>query len=105
MKNEMNGYNLKEMENILNKAHPMQIINKVKDLNICLYKTTIEYVTARKNKRKRVLYFMINTCNPQYKLNEEVQAWQEDYNKNKDSHKHISNAIILESLCEGFLHI
>ena len=30
----MNGYNLKEMEQILNKAHSMQIINKVKDLKI-----------------------------------------------------------------------
>jgi hypothetical protein len=101
----MNGYNLKEMEQILNKAHPMQIINKVKDLHICLFKTTIEYVTSRKNKRKRELYFVINTYNPQYNLTKEVQAWQEDYNKNKDSHKQISNAIILESLCEGFLHI
>lgn len=101
----MNSYNLKGIEQILNKAHPMQIINKIKDLHICLFKTTIEYTTARKNKRKRELYFLISTYNPQYDLTKEVQAWQDDYNLNKESHKHISNATILESICEGFLHI
>lgn len=101
----MNSYNLQNIENTLNKVHPMNLVNKVENLSVCLFKTTIEYVTARKNKRQRVLYFVINTYNPQYDLINEVKEWQDNYNLNKDKHKQISNAIILESLCEGFLHI
>lgn len=101
----MNSYNLKNIENTINKIHPMNLINKIDGLAICLFKTTIEYVTARKNKRQRVLYFVINTYNPQYDLTNEVKEWEDNYNLNKDKHKQISNAIILESLCEGFLRI
>lgn len=101
----MNSYNLQNIENTINKIHPMNLINKVNGLAICLFKTTIEYVTARKNKRQRTLYFVINTYNPQYNLNDEVNEWMCNYNLNKDEHKQISNAIILESLCEGFLRI
>lgn len=101
----MNSYNLQNIENTLNKIHPMNLINKVDGLSVCLFKSTIEYVTARKNKKQRVLHFLINTYNPQYNLENEVKEWQDNYNSNKDKHRQISNAIILESLCEGFLHI
>lgn len=101
----MNSYNLQNIENTINKIHPMNLINKVDGLAICLFKTTIEYVTARKNKRQRVLYFIIKTHDPQYSLDNEIKEWMDNYNLNKDEHKQISNAIILESLCEGFLRI
>lgn len=101
----MNGYNLNNVESILNKAHPMQIINKVNKLNVNLFKVKIEYLTARQNKRTRDLYFLIDTYNPQYDLQNDVNEWVNNYNLNKDKHKQISNATILESLCEGYLRI
>lgn len=100
----MNSYNLKQIEDTLNNVHPMNIINKV-NCNMSLFKVKIEYITARKNKRERDLYFNINTCNPQYNLTKDVIEWETDYNKNKDKHRQISNAIILESQCLGFLRI
>lgn len=82
----------------------MNIVNKV-ELTMSLFKVKIEYVTARNNKRQRELYFNINTHNPQYDLTNDIKEWQINYNKNKDEHRQISNAIILESQCLGFLHI
>lgn len=100
----MNSYNLQTIENTLNKIHPMNLINKV-ECNMFLFKVKIEYLTARKNKRQRELYFNINTYNPQYDLIDDLKEWEINYNKNKNEHKQISNAIILESLCLGFLRI
>lgn len=100
----MNSYNLQTIEDTLNKVHPMNVINKV-NIKMSLFKVKIEYVTARNNKRQRELYFNIDTYNPQYDLTDDLREWENNYNKNKDKHKQISNAIILESLCIGFLRI
>ena len=43
----------------------MNIVNKLGGVNICLYKVTVEYVTARKNKRQRELLFLLNATNPE----------------------------------------
>ena len=101
----MNSYNLKEIEETLNKIHPMNVVNKVGNININLFKAKIEYVTSRKNKKQRELYFLINTFNPQYKLDTEILEWESDYNSHKNEHKQISNVTILESECLGYLSI
>ena len=100
----MNSYNLKQIENTLNKVHPMNIINKV-NCNMSLFKVKIEYITSRKNKRQRELYFNIDTYNPQYDLTKDIKDWEKDYNKNKEKQRQISNATILESQCLGYLRI
>src|SRR5574344_686443 len=101
----MNSYNLKIIEETLNNVHPMNVVNKVGNININLFKAKIEYVTSRKNKKQRELYFLVNTFNPQYKLDNEVLEWKTDYNSKKNEHKQISNVTILESLCLGFISI
>ena len=51
--------NLKKITEELNKTHPMNIVNKLGGVNICLYKVTIEYVTARKKQKiKRIIIFI-----------------------------------------------
>jgi len=75
--------NLKQIEETVNKTHPMNIVNKVGELNICLFKVIIEYTTARKNKRQRELLFLLNTVNIEDDLKNEVSLWQENYNSNK----------------------
>lgn len=97
--------NLKKIAEELNKTHPMNIINKLGGVNICLYKVTIEYVTARKNKRQRELLFLLNTTNPELDLKNEVSLWQKDYNSNKPENRRISNATILEKSCVGLIRI
>ena len=101
----MNSYNLKGIEDTLNKIHPMNVVNKVGNININLFKVKIEYTTSRKNKKQRELYFLVNTLNPQHKLNTEIIEWEKDYNSKKNEHKQISNVTILESLCLGFISI
>ena len=51
----------------------MNIVNKVGELNICLFKATIEHTTARKNKRQRELLFLLNTVNIEDDLENEGQ--------------------------------
>lgn len=97
--------NLKQIEEIVNKTHPMNIVNKVGELNICLFKVTIEYTTARKNKKQRELLFLLNTVNIEDDLKNEVSLWQENYNSNKSENRRISNAIILDKSCVGLIRI
>ncbi|MFQ9545791.1 MAG: hypothetical protein ACLR02_12320 [Clostridium sp.] len=97
--------NLKQIEEIVNKTHPMNIVNKVGELNICLFKVTIEYTTARKNKKQRKLLFLLNTVNIEDDLKNEVSLWQENYNSNKSKNRRISNAIILDKSCVGLIRI
>lgn len=97
--------NLKQIEEIVNKTHPMNIVNKIGELNICLFKVTIEYTTARKNKKQRKLLFLLNTVNIEDDLKNEVSLWQENYNSNKSKNRRISNAIILDKSCVGLIRI
>lgn len=97
--------NLKQIEETVNKIHPMNIVNKVGELNICLFKVIIEYTTARKNKRQRELLFLLNTVNIEDDLKNEVSLWQENYNFNKSENRRISNAIILDKSCVGLIRI
>ena len=97
--------NLKQIEETVNKTHPMNIVNKVGELNICLFKVTIGYITARKNKRQRELLFLLNTVNIEEDLKNEVSLWQENYNSKKSENRRISNAIILDKSCVGLIRI
>ncbi|WP_297994103.1 hypothetical protein [uncultured Clostridium sp.] len=100
----MNSYNLKEIQETLNKVHPKQIINKVGNLKFSLFKVKYQYTTNRNNKKEGIKYFFINTFNPQYNIKEELNKWVIDYN-NENKHRQISNVKFLESQCLGFLNI
>ena len=76
----MNSYNLKGIQETLNKAHPKQIINKVGNLKF------------------------IDTFNPQHNLEEELNKWVIDYNE-ENKHRQISNVKFLGSQCLGYLNI
>ncbi len=100
----MNSYNLKEIQETLNKVHPKQIINKVGNLKFSLFKVKYQYTTNRNNKKEGIKYFLIDTFNPQYNIEEELNKWVIDYN-NENQHRQISNVKFLESQCLGFLNI
>ncbi|WP_265575219.1 hypothetical protein [Clostridium botulinum] len=53
----MNSYNLKTIENTLNKIHPKQIINKVGSFSITLHEANYEYTTVREIKNKEQSIF------------------------------------------------
>jgi ATP-dependent Zn protease len=100
----VNSYNLNVIQDTLNKVHPKQIINKIDNLNITMFKVTYEYITVRNNKKQGEKYFLLNTLNPQADLKNELNKWTEDYNEN-NKHRQISNVKFLESQCLGYLSI
>ena len=100
----MNSYNLKGIQETLNKVHPKQIINKVGNLKFSLFEVKYQYTTNRNNKKEGIKYFFIDTFNPQYNLKEELNKWVIDYNE-ENKHRQISNVKFLESQCLGYLNI
>lgn len=100
----MNSYNLKGIQEILNKAHPKQIINKVGNLRFSLFEVKYQYTTNRNNKKEGIKYFFIDTFSPQHNLEEELNKWVIDYNE-ENKHRQISNVKLLESQCLGYLNI
>lgn len=96
---------LNEIANIVNNTHPMNVVNKVGNLDIGFYKVNIQYITGRKNKRQRSLLFIINSINPEEDLKNEVSLWQDNYNSNKPNNRRISNAIILDRSCIGLIRL
>lgn len=100
----MNSYNLKGIEEKINKIHPKQIVNKVGNLKFSMFEVKYEYTTNRNNKKEGMKYFFIDTYNPQHDLKDELNKWVEDYN-NENKHRQISNVKFLESQCLGYLNI
>ena len=68
----MNSYNLKGIQETLNKVHPKQIINKVGNLKFSLFEVKYQYTTNRNNKKEGIKYFFIDTFNPQHNIEEEL---------------------------------
>ena len=68
----VNSYNLEGIQEILNKVHPKQIINKVGNLKFSLFEVKYQYTTNRNNKREGTKYFFIDTFNPQDDLEKEL---------------------------------
>lgn len=97
-------WNLKEMENTLNKIHPKQIVNNANNTVISMFKVNYEYKTNRNNKRNGEKVFILNTYNPQTDLTEHLNKWVEDFN-NENSHRQISNVKLLGSQCIGYINI
>ena len=100
----MNSYNLKGIQDTLNKIHPKQIVNRVGNLKFSLFEVKYRYTTNRNNKKEGIKYFFIDTFNPQHNLEEELIKWVTDYNED-NKHRQISNVKFLESQCLGFLNI
>lgn len=100
----MNSYNLKGIQETLNKVHPKQIINKVGNLKFSLFEVKYQYTTNRNNKKEGIKYFFIDTFNPQHNIEEELNKWVIDYNE-ENKHRQISNVKFLESQCLVFLNI
>lgn len=100
----MNSYNLKGIQDTLNKVHPKQIINKVGNLKCGLFEVKYEYTTNRNNKKEGIKYFFLDTFNPQHNLENELNQWVIDYN-NENKHRQISNVKFLGSQCLGYLNI
>ncbi|EQC1535488.1 hypothetical protein [Clostridium botulinum] len=100
----MNSYNLKTIENTLNKIHPKQIINKVDSFSITLHEANYEYTTVRGNKKQGTKYFLLNTLNPQANIEKELNGWVNNYNI-ENKHRQISNVKFLDSQCLGFINI
>ena len=48
----MNSYNLNVIQDTLNKIHPKQIVNKVDNLKVSMFKVKYEYTTSRNNKKE-----------------------------------------------------
>lgn len=100
----MNSYNLNVIQDTLNKVHPKQIVNRVENLKVSMFKVKYEYVTNRNNKKQGEKYFLLNILNPQANLEQELLIWKEDYNK-LNEHRQISNVKLLESQCLGYINI
>lgn len=100
----MNSYNLKTIQDTLNSIHPKQIINKVGNLKFSMFEVDYEYMTNRNNKKQGKKFFFIDTYDPQYALEEELNKWIEDYNS-ENEHRQISNVKFLGSQCLGYLNI
>lgn len=99
----MNCYNLDKIENVLNNAHPRQIINTIEDFKVSLYEVKINYKT-RNRYRDRILYFILDTLSPEKDLSKEVNEWVANYNS-KYEHRKLLNVQILSSQCLGFISI
>lgn len=100
----MNSYNLNVIQDTLNKIHPHQIVNRVENLNVSMFKIRYEYITNRNNKKQGEKYFLLNSLNPQADLEKELFAWAKDYNE-QNKHRQISNVKFLEGQCLGYIHI
>lgn len=100
----MNSYNLNVIQDTLNKIHPKQIVNKVGNLKVSMFKVKYEYTTNRNNSKTGEKYFFINTFNPQHDIKNELYDWVESYNKDNE-HRQISNVKFLESQCLGYINI
>jgi hypothetical protein len=100
----MNSYNLNVIQDTLNKMHPKQIINKVDNLKVSMFKVKYEYTTDRNNKKEGEKYFLLNTLNPQADLQKELLEYVQDYNENNE-HRQISNVKFLDGQCLAFLSI
>lgn len=100
----MISYGLKEIENILNKAHPKQIIRKVDNFKMSLFEVKYEYTTNRNNKKVGTKYFMLKSIDPQSNLEKELMDYVEEYNQ-ENKHRQISNVKFLEKLCIGVVNI
>lgn len=100
----MNSYNLNLIQDTLNKIHPRQIVNRVENLKVSMFKVKYEYNTTRNNKKQGEKYFLLNTFNPQADLKAELDKWVEEYN-DSNKHRQISNVKFLESQCLGYLNI
>lgn len=98
------GYNLDKIVEVLNKSHPKQIINKVGDLKVSLYKVDYSYFTNRGNEKTGTKYFVLNSINPQYDLKSELNDWVQEYNQ-QNEHRQISNVKFLDGLCLGYIWI
>lgn len=100
----INSYNLKVIEDTLNTVHPKQIINKVDNLKITLFKIKYEYNTNRGNKKQGEKYLLLPCLNPQVNLREELDDYIENYNES-NKHRQISNVKFLDGQCLGYIHI
>lgn len=97
-------WNLKELQDTLNKVHPKQMVNKANNTVISVFKVKYKYVTNRNNKRQGEKVFVLNTYNPQTDLTTDLNKWVEDFNK-ENMHRQISNVKILDSQCIGYINI
>lgn len=100
----MVSYNLQLIQDTLNKIHRKQIVNKVGNLKITMYKVAYEYTTNRGNKKTGDKYFLLNTLNPSANMENELNDWVNDYNQ-QNEHRQISNVKFLESQCLGYINI
>lgn len=100
----MGSYNLKLIEDTLNTVHPKQIINKVGNISLTLYKVIYEYVTNRGNLKKKEKYFVLNTLSPEVDMQKELDKWIEEYNA-ENRHRQISKGKVLDSQCLGYINI
>ena len=55
----MNSYNLEGIQEVLNKIHPKQIINRVGNLKFSLFEVKYQYTTNRNNRKEGTKYFLI----------------------------------------------
>lgn len=100
----MNSYNLKVIENTLNKVHPKQIINKVGSIQVSLFEIKYTYKTARGNKKEGVKYLINDTVSPELDYSKELNEWVEQYNS-ENEHRQISNVKFLGGQCLGYIWI
>lgn len=100
----MGAYNLQAIEEELNKAHPKQIINKVGDIHLTMYKVIYEHLTNRGNLKKKEKYFLLNTLSPEVDMQKELDKWIEEYNI-ENKHRQISKGKVLDSQCLGYINI
>lgn len=86
------------------KTHPKQIINKVGDVGIAIYKVKYQYTTIRNNRKEGVKLFMLNTFSPEKDMKSELDEYIKDYNKENPS-RQLLNVKFLESECLDLIRI
>lgn len=101
----MNSYNLLKIEDVINKAHPKQIINRVgEDIRFSFHEVKYEYMTNRNNKKVGTKYFLLKGFNPKPDYDKELIDYMKDYNES-NKHRQISNVKFLDGQCLGYLNI
>ncbi|MBS4893809.1 MAG: hypothetical protein KHZ90_08540 [Veillonella parvula] len=83
-------------------AHPKQIVNKIDNIPLMIYKVNYSYTTVRGNKKEGVKYFIYNTFNPQINMEEELNSYIKEFNK-ENPNRNLLNVKFLNSQCLGYM--
>lgn len=86
----------------INNINPKQFVNCINNIPIICYEVNYKYTTVRGNKKNGNKYFLFNSFNPQINMEEKLNEYIEDFNKEHPSRK-LLNVKFLNSKCLGYM--